>query len=254
MDAGHSRAILSNVRGAQAVTIHYHGTPITPIGKFMELVGCHFCVSYAAPGDIKRAHQYGQSVLLDNGAFSFWKTGKRTDWPGYYEWCDKWLNHPTTWAIIPDIIDGEAHEQAKLISQWPHGTRGAPVWHLHEGIERLLRLLDEWPKVCFGSSGRYAEVLSMAWCRRVDEAWNEIVKRHQRTPWVHMLRGMQCVKREWPFASVDSTDVARNHNREQNEPEEMARRWDQMQCPPTWLSREQLWLEGGTCGREGVMP
>lgn len=216
----------------------------------MELVGCHFCVSYAAPNDVKRAHQYGQSVLLDNGAYSFWKTGKLTDWDGYYKWCDEWLDYPTTWAIIPDIIDGEIAEQRKLISQWPHGVRGAPVWHLHESIDRLLDLLDAWPRVCFGSSGQYAQVLSVAWCRRVDEAWNAIVKRHSRTPWVHMLRGMQCVKYEWPFASTDSTDIGRNHKRPQNEPEEMARRWDQQQCPPIWLPRERMALEGGFYERE----
>ncbi len=234
------------------MTIHYHGTPITPVlkGPQGEMAGCHFCVSYAHPADIERAHRYGQSVLLDNGAFSAWKIGRRTDWPGYYSWCDQWLAHPTTWAVVPDVIEGETLDNVNLLRAWPHGHRGAPVWHLHESIAWLLELLDAWPRICFGSSGRYAEVLSSAWCMRVDNAWNEIAKRHRRTPWVHMLRGMQLVNREWPFASVDSTDIARNHNRPQNEPEEMARRWDQMQCPPTWLSREQLELEGGYYERE----
>jgi hypothetical protein len=227
------------------MTIHYHGTPITPISKFMELAGCHFTVSWARPEDVQRAHKWGQSVMLDNGAYSFWKGNKPISWKGYYDFCDRWLEYPTTWAVIPDVIDGLEHENQRLIALWPFGSRGAPVWHLHESLEYLLSLLDGWARVCFGSSGRYAEVLSLSWQRRVDEAWNEIVKRHKRTPWVHMLRGMQCCKREWPFASVDSTDIARNHNRTQNEPEEMARRWDQIQCPPVWVSREQLALEGG---------
>lgn len=218
----------------------------------MELVGCHFCVSYAAPSDVRRAHQFGQSVLLDNGAFSVWKRGIEPDWAGYYTWCDRWMDYATTWAVIPDVIEGEDRDNDKLIDDWPHGIRGAPVWHLHENIDRLLDLLGYWPRVCFGSSKQYADVLSMAWCRRVDEAWNEISRHYKRTPWVHMLRGMQCVKREWPFASVDSTDIARNHNREQNEPEEMARRWDQTQCPPIWLPRHQLALEGGFYERGGT--
>ena len=235
------------------MTIHYHGSPITPISGFMELVGCHFCVSYAAPGDIIRAHQYGQSVLLDNGAFSHWRLGKKSNWPGYYQWADRWLDTPTTWAIIPDIIDGDEQSQDDLVKEWPFGDKGWPVWHLHESIERLLRLLDEWPVVCFGSSEQYSKVLSSAWCRRMDHAWNEISKRHKRTPKTHMLRGMQCVsKGPWPFYSVDSTDVARNHNRTQNEPEEMARRWDQRQCPPVWLHRDELILEGGFYRRERV--
>ncbi len=50
--------------------IHYHGTPITPKERLYELAGRHFCVSYAAPGDLRRCHELGQSVMLDNGAFS----------------------------------------------------------------------------------------------------------------------------------------------------------------------------------------
>jgi hypothetical protein len=36
---------------------------------------------------------------LDNGAFSAWKRGHTPDWKAYYEWCDRWLQYPTTWAI-----------------------------------------------------------------------------------------------------------------------------------------------------------
>ena len=223
--------------------IHYHGTPISPRSKFP--VGRHYCVSFAAPKDVDYAHQKGQSVLLDNGAFSFWKSGTPTNWKAYYEWCDKYLNYPTTWAIIPDIIDArDIVDNVKLIREWPHGNRGAPVWHLHEGFNHLLDLLDHWPRVCFGSSGQYSQVGSPSWHRRVERAWNEIAKRHQRTPWLHMLRGMQASRWDYPFASVDSTDVARNHNREQNTPIEMCDRWDQIQPPPIWNCREELNLSG----------
>jgi hypothetical protein len=49
-----------------------------------------------------------------------------------------------------------------------------------------------------------------------------------------MLRGMQCSGLRWPFASVDSTDIARNHNRDHNSPKKMADRWDAMQTPIKW--------------------
>jgi hypothetical protein len=225
------------------MTLHYHGTPVNPVALLEQLYGCHFTVSFYDPRQVDRCHRIGQSVMLDNGAFSLWRSGTPTDWPGFYRWCDRWLDYPTTWAVIPDVIEGDPEDQESLIAEWPFGNRGAPVWHLHEPLSRLLGLLDEWPRVCFGSSGHYAEVLSTAWCRRIDAAWNEIVKRHRRTPWIHMLRGMQCSKREWPFASIDSTDIARNHNRPQNEPVDMARRWDREQCPPVWVPREQLALE-----------
>jgi hypothetical protein len=223
--------------------IHYHGTPITPVAALAELAGRHFCVSHAAPQDVTRVHLIGQSVMLDNGAFSAWKVGKPTNWPAYYEWADKWLDYPTTWAVIPDVIDAGTQEQDALLREWPHGHKGAPVWHMDEPVHRLLRLCDEWPKVCIGSTAEYATVLSEPWCRRMDEAWNEIAKRHKRLPWVHMLRGMQLSGKHWPFASVDSTDIARNHHLPHQSPRKMADRWDGAQCPGKWETRpEQMEL------------
>lgn len=221
------------------MTIHYHGTPITPIEALYELGGRCFCVSFAAPQDVRRAHEIGQSVMLDNGAFSQWRSGKPTNWPAYYRWVDEWLAYPTTWAIIPDVIDGSEDEQDELIAQWPHGGIGAPVWHMNESINRLLLLADEWPRVCIGSTAIYAVVLSDTWQRRMDEAWNALAKRHIRLPWIHMLRGMCCSGKRWPFASVDSTDVARNHHLRHNSPRKLADRWDKAQCSARWHATDE---------------
>ncbi len=78
----------------------------------------------------------------------------------------------------------------------------------------------------------------------MDDAWDELARAFGRLPPIHMLRGMQCSGLRWPFASVDSTDIAQNHHREQNTPRKMADRWDAMQCPGTWRIRgvEQLEL------------
>ena len=223
--------------------IHYHGTPITPMTALYELRGRHFCVSHAAPADVSRCHQIGQSVMLDNGAFSKWKSCRATDWPKFYAWAEPWLSFPTSWAVIPDVIDGGSQLQDALIREWPFGQRGAPVWHMDEPIERLLRLCDDWFRVCIGSTAEYAAVLSDAWQRRMDECWNRISARGGFTPYIHMLRGMQCSGHRWPFASVDSTDIAQNHNRDQNTPRKMADRWDAIQTPGVWMHRaEQLEL------------
>jgi hypothetical protein len=214
--------------------IHYHGTPITPVSALYELHGRHFCVSHARPDDVKRVHMIGQSVMLDNGAFSAWKRGHEPDWHSFYAWCDQWLDYPTTWAVIPDVVDGGSQLQDALLREWPHGQRGAPVWHMDEPLDRLLRLTDEWQKVCVGSTDIYADVLSDAWCARMDEIWDAVSARNARLPWLHMLRGMQLSGRHYPFASVDSTDIAQNHNRPQNTPRLMADRWDAMQTPAKW--------------------
>lgn len=221
------------------MTLHYHGTPLTPIAKLLELRGRHFCVSHADPRDVARCHELGQSVMLDNGAFSQWRRGAPTNWPGYYAWADRWLDYPTTWAVIPDVIGGTDEQNDALISEWPHGDRGAPVWHLHSPIDRLLRLTSAWPLVCVGSSGQFATVGSPEWERRMDEAFNALSRKNTRTPRTHMLRGLSCSGKRWPFYSVDSTNIARNHNRPGNTPLAMADKWDGIQCAAGWVWRDQ---------------
>ena len=221
------------------MTIHYHGLPITPTDPAMlALSGKHFCVSYADPRQVKRAHEIGQSVMLDNGAFTAFTQKRVMDWSKVYAWMDPWLDYATTWAVIPDEIDAGSQAQDALLRDWPFGKRkGAPVWHTSEPLDRLLRLVDDgWDKVCFGSTDEHWHVMGKEWRLRMDETFTLLANTYKRTPWIHMLRGMNAVKSVYPFASVDSTDVGRNHNRKKN-PLEMAERWDAMQCPPGWLWR-----------------
>ncbi len=219
------------------MTVHYHGTPITPLTALYQLTGRHFCVSYARPETIRRAHDIGQSVMLDNGAYTAWRQGRPVKWQAYYAWCDRWLDYPTTWAVIPDVIDAGEQLQDALLREWPHGHRGSPVWHMDESLERLIRLTETWPRVCIGSTSEYAVVMSDQWQRRMDETWDALMRSHVRAPAIHMLRGMRCSGSRWPFASVDSADIARNHNRPQHTPRAMADRWDAMQCPGAWIGR-----------------
>lgn len=223
--------------------IHYHGADINPILALYEMAGRHFCVSFLYPSHVSRVHSIGQSVMLDNGAFTAWRKGTEIDWNKYYSWSDKWLDCPTTWAVIPDVVDGGPDQQDALIAQWPHGLKGSPVWHMHEPIDRLVKLTEEWQKVCIGSSAEYSTVLSDFWCHRMDMAWNAVSKKHKRLPWIHMLRGMACSGKRWPFASVDSTDIARNHHLPHKNPRMMADKWDGQQCPSTWtIQPEQMEL------------
>jgi hypothetical protein len=227
--------------------IHYHGLPITPQSELLKLAGCNFFVSYAAPAQVGLAHDLGQSVGLDNGAFSFWRTGKDTDWVGFVRWAKPWLEYPTSWGVMPDVIDGSEEDNDRLIA-WLFNhdrevwAKSAPVYHLHEPIDRLKRLCAGYSRVCIGSSGQYAIVNSDPWRRRMDQAFNAVCGNGPVPVWLHMLRGMSLSGSEYPFASVDSTDVARNHNRPQNDVVRMARRWDGMQNPARWTMREQLEL------------
>lgn len=174
--------------------------------------------------------------MWDNGAFSFHTKGKPVDWTGFYKWVEPKLGHPH-WAVIPDVIDGGSEENDALLKEWPFDPLlSAPVWHLAEPIERLLRLADEWPRVCFGSSGAYWQVGGEAWERRADEAFNALAKQRP-LPWIHMLRGLALCGDRWPFASADSVNVARNFKDDNHCPERMARRIDAVQCPISWNPR-----------------
>lgn len=228
--------------------IHFHGTPITPRRYLLELAGRCFCVSYAAPNDVDVCHEIGQSVMLDNGAFSFWRGNREPDWPGYYRWCDKWLERWTTWAVIPDVIDGTEAQNDALIAQWPFGTRGAPVWHVHEPLDRLARLAATWPLVCIGSSGIYATLGTFAWQLRMAAAMEVVCDgRGRPLTRLHMLRGMDYADGAYPFYSADSTNIAQNHNqglRGRQDVRALADRLDGRQPAARWHSPgEQITLE-----------
>lgn len=223
--------------------IHYHGTPITPRAVLLTMAGRNFCVSYASPNDLRTCMQIGQSVMLDNGAFSAWTRGYVPDWAAYYKWVAPHLS-PVHWAVAPDVIDGDEAQNLALAHQWPHRREWAGVvWHLHESLDHLARLADAWPRVCFGSSGAYADPSSHVWHERIDAAWN-MLERTGRRPWVHMLRAaQQACDGPWPFASCDSTNVARNHASSDRSAATMAAAIDAKNPGVRWQARpEQMEL------------
>tara|TARA_R100001594_G_scaffold141816_1_gene188187 strand:+ start:5571 stop:6266 length:696 start_codon:yes stop_codon:yes gene_type:complete len=229
--------------------IHYHGTPFTPKLERQKMAGKHMCVSFADHRDDDWSLTHAQSVMHDNGAFSFYTKQKHTDWDGYYQWLEPRLGHPH-WAVVPDVIGGSVEQNLGLIKQWPHRKDLAGVvWHVDEPVEHLLSLTEGgWGKVCFGSSGQYWQVLSENWCRRMDLVFNVLAK-NGPIPWVHMLRGLDTKGEHWPFASADSVNVAINYAQMQVCPERMARKIDAIQTPVHWnlrLTQNDLFATGGS--------
>lgn len=222
--------------------IHYHGTPITPRAKLLEMKGRHFCVSFADPRDIKDCLQIGQSVMLDNGAFTAFTKGKPMDKKGFAAWCDEHLAAPH-WAVIPDVIGGAEEEQRQNLDDWQFPLHlSAPVWHLHLSIDYLLELADRFPKVCFGSSGEYWQIGTRKWTQRMDEAFNALSQKMRYLPWIHGMRMLGQAGNRWPLASADSTNIARNHKDTIWTPEQMAERIDAVQTPIRYKPSEQMEL------------
>lgn len=214
--------------------IHYHGTPLTPREMLYKMIGKHFCVSFADQRDAEVCLDIGQSVMWDNGAFTAFTQGKTFDHNKFYEWLEPRLGHPH-WGVIPDVIGGSEEENRSKLETWPFPKElGAPVWHLHMSTDYLLYLCDNYPKVCFGSSGEYWKIGTIRWQQRIDEAFTAISKYHKHLPWIHMLRGLAQSGKRWPFASADSVNVARNYKDTKADPEKMARRIDGVQCPLHW--------------------
>jgi len=214
--------------------IHYHGTPITPREQLLRMAGRHFCVSFAAPQDLQACIEVGQSVMLDNGAFSTFTRGEAFDEMALYRWLAPVLAHPH-WAVVPDVIGGDVAQQRELVARWPfNNALGAPVWHLGAPLDYLFELVDTWPKVCLGSSAEYWNVGGQAWCRRMDETLNALGKRGH-LPWIHGLRMLGMTGERWPLASADSTNIAQNFKRDTGCAECKAGLIDSIQTPARWM-------------------
>lgn len=218
--------------------IHYHGTPITPIAALETMGGKHFCVSYARPDSLARCKVLGQSLMLDNGAFSCKTLGKPFDLHGFYSWVEEHLAHPN-WGVVPDVIDGTVDQQREMVKTWPfRKDLGIPVWHLALPIDYLLELCDQWGRVCFGSSGQYWQIGTDSWCGRMDEAFNALSRFFGRhLPWVHGMRMLGQSSGPWPLASADSTNVALHHAEKRECAGCMAKRIDSTNPPSLWEQR-----------------
>ncbi len=196
--------------------IHYHGTPITPKASCAQiLTHRHAFLSFADPRDQDVILEVCHSFALDNGAFSAWKSGSPiTDWGPYYGWVEGLAKHPAfDFALIPDVIDGSEADNDRLVSSWPLSMRiAAPVRHLHESISRLEKLVRNWPRVALGSSGKFAQVGSTNWWVQMGKAMEVVCSSdghpHSKLHGLRMLNPR--IFRYLPFASADSTNVARN--------------------------------------------
>ena len=198
--------------------IHYHGGPITPDSLAAEVwTGRHAFVSYRRPDQLPLAAEVSQSFALDNGAYSFWMAGEPFDFQGYSELVLEWRGHPAfEFAIAPDAIDGTEEENDRLLRAWTSdvGRRfdSVPVWHIAESLERLERLVSEWPRVALGSSGIFRRPGSPRWWGRIHEAMGVACDGDGRPRCkLHGLRMLDpTIFSHLPLASADSTSVARN--------------------------------------------
>lgn len=177
-----------------------------------------------------------QSFALDNGAFSSWRSGKPiTDWAPFYEWVAAMGRLPgCDFAVIPDVIDGTDGDNDALLNEWPLPRLGAPVWHMHSSLSRLERLVHEYPRVCIGSSGEFANIGDPKWWNRINKAMEVACDNdgYAKTK-LHGLRMLNSeVFTRLPLSSADSTNLVRNTN--------MSNAWRGTYLPPNGSIRAQV--------------
>jgi hypothetical protein len=196
--------------------IHYHG--IAGAGSIFDNVkftkGRHVFISFARPDVLPMVSDLCSSFALDNGAFTAWKQGIKFDWTGYQDFVETWRHHPAfDFSIIPDVIDGTEKENDALLDQWnfPKGV-GIPVYHLHESLERLDRLIEQFGFIALGSSGDYATPGTKSWWRRIRQIMDVATDdRGRPRARIHGLRMLSPkIFSRLPLRSADSTNAERN--------------------------------------------
>lgn len=196
--------------------IHFHGGPFahdrTAVTAWRRR---HACVSFHRPEQMALACEVAQSVMVDNGAFAKWIAGEgQIDADAYFLFVDQWRRHPAfEFCIIPDVVDGAESENARLVEEWPLSRNiSVPVWHMHESLDRLSDLVYGFPRVALGSSGEFSEIGTLKWWSRMAEAMavacDEEGLPRAKLHGLRMLNPTLCS--HIPFASADSTNVARN--------------------------------------------
>lgn len=227
------------------------GLPLTPIRLLEQLEGQSFCLSYATRNRLGRQlddaiRLVGEDgiLLLDNGAFSAWRSGVPMDVDGFVRWAaDICERCPQAVVVVPDVIDGDELANDEMRYEFSGAMfeagvfippeRMMMVWHMHESLDRLTGMIEGgYTYIAIGSSGEYAQVGTPQWHARIREAFDHIERFCAESegcyvrPWIHMMRA-QGEAHRYPFDSADSCSLAVNHCRYKAEGEGHVARYAQ---------------------------
>lgn len=213
-----------------------HGTPITPRRLLAQLAGASFCVSFARPEQLEDAialQDPAGILVLDNGAFSTWKTtGAPIDREAFFAWANAAQSRcAVAVAVIPDVIGGseaanwiEAAYAVRELSDYPE--RLCFVWHMNDSLARLREACMLFNFVAIGSCAEYdVQTKRDAYMARLREASatiDYVEHFYARRPWIHLMRGLAVLADCVRFESADSSNIARNHCRTKREPAHVA--------------------------------
>lgn len=204
------------------MTTHYHGGPLWGGVELLKALyrDSGALISYARPDQIRQVAEIRCKMVLDNGAFSTWRSGKASyspawwdaHWNGYYDFVGQWFSR-IEWFIIPDVIEGSEAENDALIDKVPRWLmpKAVPVWHSDESLDRFVRLCETFPRVAIGCCGPHRSIRSAAWKARLTEAFRAFYVERDLPVKIHGLRMLDGrALNQFPLDSADSTNVAIN--------------------------------------------
>lgn len=204
--------------------LKFHGTPIGGSKKdaIMFLSGRNALFSYFNKGHIEEVIECCDLFVVDNGAFSHWRTtGGTLDIDGYAKFVETYQKLPNhLFHIIPDVIDGTEEQNDKMLEQWESmniSTAGSssPVFHLGESLDRFDRLSKKYSTVCLGSTSKWPRNGSKGWWELMSEFMTAICDSNGRPKCkLHGLRMLDPrIFTKLPLFSADSTNAAVNGHR-----------------------------------------
>lgn len=202
--------------------MHIHGGPHWgPIDVYKALYQNGWgLVSFNRPHLLKKMATLDTKIVLDNGAYSTWRSKKNEPgfnwddhWTKFYLWVNQWF-YRIEWFIIPDVIEGTEEENDRLVSRVPSSLRdkAVPVWHSTESLERLVKLCKEYKLVAIGLCGEHYMPNSKIALARLTEVFNKIyIEEGLLDAKIHGLRMLNgTIMGNYPFHSCDSSSVAIN--------------------------------------------
>jgi len=226
--------------------IHYHVLPITPETLLVDMKNKHLLINFVYNYQIELAIEFASSIIIDNGAFSVWKSGKKVDWDKFYTWLEKYIHSPRLdFFFIPDKICGTEKENDILIKECPF-KNGVPIWHTNESLDRLERLTNEHQRIAIGSSAEH-RLKTIEWWGRMSEAFDTICNEGKPRCKVHGLRMLDKeIVSSFPFSSGDSSSVARHSSPDHHIPNiknirarlsVLTNRIEETQSPNVWENK-----------------
>lgn len=151
---------------------------------------------------LEKRHKYHyRDWVLDSGAFSAWKSGKKIDLQEYIDTCHKLLEtDPTLTEVFSLDVIGDWEGTARNTEEmWRQGIPAIPAFHYGEPEEALIDMAKTYPKIALGGIVGLGRKEKKRW---IGQCFARV--------WPKKIHGFgvtaEDILMSFPFHSVDATN------------------------------------------------